>query len=272
MTSSSIHLLWDPPPIDTQNGIIRHYSVIIFAEGSFFKTEKASGTTLLLQDLHPFYSYHFTVCAVTVALGSCSTFDATTFSDGMRILFGGVHVHVNAFNQCYYCLAPSGSPVMIDIEAINSSSLRLTWEEPPAEQQNGVIISHSISVTVLETEERLSFTVAGTRFELHNLHPFYTYSATIAAATVNGTGPYSAVFSIQLPPDGELLCVGYNVQPAQAPSNVSFSALVRMGIWNETISSSMLSIKPCLEMRCNAIVLILCLLCSTFSSTEKHLY
>ena len=84
MTSSSIHLSWDPPPIDAQNGIIRHYSVITFAEGSFFKTKKASGTTLLLQDLHPFYSYHFTVCAVTVALGPCSTYDATTFSDGMR--------------------------------------------------------------------------------------------------------------------------------------------------------------------------------------------
>ena len=84
VTSSSIYLSWDPPPIDTQNGIIRHYSVIIFAEGSFFKTEKASGTILLVQDLHPFYSYHFTVCAMTVALGPCSTFDATTFSDGMR--------------------------------------------------------------------------------------------------------------------------------------------------------------------------------------------
>ena len=135
---------------------------------------------------------------------------------------------VNAFNQCYYSLVPSGSPVMIDIEAINSSSLRLTWEEPPAEEQNGVITSYSISVTILETEERLSFTVAGTRFELHNLHPFYMYSVTIAAATVNGTGPYSAVFSIQLPPDGELLFVGYNniLQSARAPSNVSFPIFI----------------------------------------------
>ena len=92
---------------------------------------------------------------------------------------------------------------MIDVEAINSSSLRLSWEEPPAEEQNGIVMRYSISVTVLETEERLGFMVAGTRFELYNLHPFYTYSITIAAATVNGTGPYSAVFTIQLPPDGE---------------------------------------------------------------------
>ena len=134
---------------------------------------------------------------------------------------------VNAFNQCYYSLVPSGSLVMINIEAINSSSLRLTWEEPPAEEQNGVITSYSISVTILETEERLSFMVVGTRYELHNLHTFYTYSVTIAAATVNGTGPYSAVFSIQLPPDGELLCVGYNsiLQSARA-SNVSFPIFV----------------------------------------------
>ena len=93
---------------------------------------------------------------------------------------------------------------MINIEAINSTSLRLSWEEPLAEEQNGVIISYTINVTVLETEERSSFTTAGTNFQLHNLHPFYTYSVTIAAATVNGTGPYSSVFTIQLPPDGEL--------------------------------------------------------------------
>ena len=83
VTSTSIHLSWNPPQPDRQNGVIRHYSVIIFAEGSYFKTEKVSGTTLLLQDLHPFYSYHFTVCAVTVALGPCSTFDAITSSDGI---------------------------------------------------------------------------------------------------------------------------------------------------------------------------------------------
>ena len=101
-------------------------------------------------------------------------------------------------------LVPSGSPVMIDIEAINSSSLRLSWDEPPAEEQNGIIVSYSINVTVLESEEQLSFITEGTRFELYNLHPFYTYSVTMAAATVNGTGPYSTVFTVQLPPDGEL--------------------------------------------------------------------
>ena len=70
--------------MDRQNGVIRHFSVIVFVEGSFLRTERASEPTLLLQDLHPSYSYHFTVCAVTVALGPCSTFDAMTFSDGMK--------------------------------------------------------------------------------------------------------------------------------------------------------------------------------------------
>jgi receptor-type tyrosine-protein phosphatase Q len=118
-----------------------------------------------------------------------------------------MEVHLILLSMLLF-IVPSGSPVMINIEAINSSSLRLSWVEPPAEEQNGIITSHSINVTILETEERLSFTAPGIRFELHDLHPFYTYSVTIAAATVNGTGPYSAVFSIQLPPDGESICVG----------------------------------------------------------------
>ena len=99
---------------------------------------------------------------------------------------------------------PTGSPVMIDIVAINASSLRLSWEEPLAEEQNGAITSYTINMTILETEDRLSYSTTGTSFELYDLHPFYTYSVTVAAATVNGTGPYSAVFTIQLPPDGEL--------------------------------------------------------------------
>lgn len=74
--------MWDPLPPNAQNGVIRYYSVIIFAEGRYYGTEQTLGTTLLLQDLHPFYSYHFTVCAVTIELGPCSTFDATTPSDG----------------------------------------------------------------------------------------------------------------------------------------------------------------------------------------------
>ena len=93
---------------------------------------------------------------------------------------------------------------MISIVAINASSLRLSWEEPQAEEQNGVITSYVINTTALEIGEQSSFTTAGTSIELYNLHPFYTYSVTMAAATVNGTGPYSAVFTIQLPPDGEL--------------------------------------------------------------------
>lgn len=109
---------------------------------------------------------------------------------------------------------------MIDIEVINSSSLRLSWDEPPDEEQNGIIVSYSINVTVLESEEQLSFIAEGTRLELYNLHPFYTYSVTMAAATVNGTGPYSAAFTVQLPPDGELQLA--TPQPTQAPSKVSF--------------------------------------------------
>lgn len=74
--------MWDLPPPETHNGVIRYYSVIIFAEGRYFETKQTLDSTLLLQDLHPFYSYHFTVCAVTVELGPCSTLDAATLSDG----------------------------------------------------------------------------------------------------------------------------------------------------------------------------------------------
>ena len=96
---------------------------------------------------------------------------------------------------------------MISIVAINASSLRLSWEEPLAEEQNGIIASYTVNSTELETGDRSSLTTAETSIDLQDLHPFFTYSVTIAAATVIGSGPYSSVFTVQLPPDGKLIVV-----------------------------------------------------------------
>lgn len=92
---------------------------------------------------------------------------------------------------------------MIDLVAINATTLRISWEEPLTEEQNGIITNYVIKMTTVETGEQSQFTQTRNTIELNNLHPYYTFTFIIAAATVNGTGPYSGAFSIQLPPDGE---------------------------------------------------------------------
>ena len=108
-------------------------------------------------------------------------------------------------------LVPSGSPNMINIIALNATALRMSWEEPPAGEQNGLITNYIINMTVVETGESWHFMTTETSIELQSLHPFYTYNFLMAAATVNGTGPYSSVFTIQMPPDGEYNCCMYGL-------------------------------------------------------------
>ena len=47
-------------------------------------------------------------------------------------------------------LVPSGSPNMINIIALNATALRMSWEEPLAGEQNGLITSYIITTTIVE--------------------------------------------------------------------------------------------------------------------------
>lgn len=74
LTAFSVHLEWIPPPSEYWNGIIRQYVLI--------RTELETGTNVVTRslpqaehtvgNLHPFYNYNFSVCAVTVLQGPCS--------------------------------------------------------------------------------------------------------------------------------------------------------------------------------------------------------
>lgn len=70
---TSIVLHWQPPPIDSQNGIIRNYEVSLVelvtnTTSSYITTE----TTITISLLHPYYVYEYRVAAVTVAIGPFS--------------------------------------------------------------------------------------------------------------------------------------------------------------------------------------------------------
>ena len=69
-TSTSVTLTWSAPPEERQNGVIRHYRITI----NELDTDKHSvvislHTSSVISDLHPFYTYNFGVCAVTVGVG-----------------------------------------------------------------------------------------------------------------------------------------------------------------------------------------------------------
>ena len=70
VTSTSVTLSWNPPETSHQNGVIRSYIVIAREEetGQSFSV-KSTNTELSIGNLHPFYTYHFAVAAVTISQG-----------------------------------------------------------------------------------------------------------------------------------------------------------------------------------------------------------
>ena len=86
-SSTSMLISWNPPPMLTQNGIIREYSVIVHnvmsgVDLTFFTLH----TQLNISVLRPYTTYSVKVAATTVAFGPfTNTFNITTLQDGMYI-------------------------------------------------------------------------------------------------------------------------------------------------------------------------------------------
>ena len=71
-TLTSVILSWSAPPEAQLNGIIRHYVVIIEETDTGKNTTQTSiNPQIVLSSLHPFYTYNFAVCAVTIDIGPC---------------------------------------------------------------------------------------------------------------------------------------------------------------------------------------------------------
>jgi hypothetical protein len=85
---------------------------------------------------------------------------------------------------------------------VTSRSVRVTWEPPLLEQQNGIIQHYLVMVMVQQTRASMSLNSSSTSLTIPDLHPAYIYSIEIAAVT-NSVGPYSTVISITTPDDGE---------------------------------------------------------------------
>lgn len=96
--------------------------------------------------------------------------------------------------MCSFSVAPSGPPQNVTGVAVSSSSIRLTWSAPPADQQNGAITSYHITITEIETGTILEYDTHGedVLMIVNDLHPFYYYHCEIAAFTV-GLGPVAYV-------------------------------------------------------------------------------
>lgn len=87
MSSISIFLFWNPPPVLGTHGIIQEYHINLTEEETGAQyVYTSSNTSLSVSMLHPYYTYQWSVAAATIEIGPyiASSNSITTHQDGIH--------------------------------------------------------------------------------------------------------------------------------------------------------------------------------------------
>ena len=107
-----------------------------------------------------------------------------------------------------YFVAPSSPPSDLTYGPVTSTGFVLSWNAPPPESHNGVIRHYIVSCTEDGTGavfQRLTANSATERL-VDSLHPFHSYTCSVAAVTVE-EGPFSFNVTVTTAQDGEFLAI-----------------------------------------------------------------
>ena len=97
------------------------------------------------------------------------------------------------------------APMNVMVDLITSSTVNISWDPPPPEHTNGVILYNVIHLTDLHNKLTQNITTSSNWVQVMDLHPYYSYSFQLAAVTVS-QGPFSDTQVFTTPEDGELVC------------------------------------------------------------------
>ncbi|MCJ8737399.1 hypothetical protein PDJAM_G00023460 [Pangasius djambal] len=168
-TSTSVSLSWDKPL--TGNGDIQNYRVY-YMEKSLGneKDIEVSGLSYTMSGLKKFTEYNFRVVAYNKHGPGVSTDDVAvrTYSD-----------------------VPSVAPQNMTVEVVNSKSIMVRWQPPPADAQNGEIIDYKIRYKKGTRKSEPLEIITGNQLSklIDGLQRGTEYSVRVSAITVNGSGP-----------------------------------------------------------------------------------
>ncbi|XP_064411068.1 receptor-type tyrosine-protein phosphatase delta isoform X4 [Latimeria chalumnae] len=182
-SSTTILVSWLPPPIEKQNGVIVKYSIKYIATDG----EKGSphqildippeDTQYLLEQLEKWTEYQVTVTAHTdVGPGPESTPVLIRTDEDV----------------------PSGPPRKVEVEAVNSTSIRVLWRSPVPSKQHGQIRGYQVHYVRMENGEARGqpmlkdiMLADAQEMIISGLLPETTYSVSVTAYTTKGDGARS---------------------------------------------------------------------------------
>ncbi|XP_031441327.1 receptor-type tyrosine-protein phosphatase delta isoform X1 [Clupea harengus] len=190
--STNILVSWQPPPTELQNGIITKYAVQYSAtEGEDTATRQISDippetTQYLLENLEKWTEYRVTVTA------------HTDVGPGPESLPQLIRTEEDV---------PSGPPRKVEVEPVNSTSIKVMWRSPVPNRQHGQIRGYQVHYVRMLNGEAMGQPIIkdiliddaqweyddSTEHEmvLIDLLAETTYSVTVAAYTTKGDGARS---------------------------------------------------------------------------------
>ncbi|XP_041474903.1 tyrosine-protein phosphatase Lar-like isoform X2 [Lytechinus variegatus] len=193
LSSTSIEVRWSPPPEEDQNGDITGYK-IVYRKMSLISTNdpemtvqvEADDRSYVLEDLSKYTLYDISVVACT-AIGDGPPSDSLSIRTAED--------------------APEGPPRKVRVRVFNSTTIKVQWQAPDPDLQNGEIRGYRIDYQTV-TEEGDPIGSPQVVFVnqpdlrvavLSDLLPKTFYSVEIAAFTVRGDGIRSTTEIQQTP-------------------------------------------------------------------------
>jgi len=100
---------------------------------------------------------------------------------------------------------PDGAPQNVKGQNTSSTSILVTWDEVPADQQNGIITGYAITYKSQTENDDGNVQVNGSvrQTELTSLKEYVNYNITVFASTVKGDGPASDLIVVRTDQDSK---------------------------------------------------------------------
>ena len=106
---------------------------------------------------------------------------------------------------CYLLTEPSAPPSNVIAHSESSTSIFVSWGQVPFSDQNGVIVSYTVSYIAFPSGSTQTKTVTAPRSQttLTGLHEYTNYSITVFASTSKGGGNASRPIFFMTDGDGK---------------------------------------------------------------------
>ncbi|XP_035824249.1 protein sidekick-2 isoform X2 [Aplysia californica] len=182
LTRTDIKITWTPPGNWTWNGYMVQDMVQYREEGAeAYREEEVNfnQNTFIKRGLTIGVKYEIRVRACnTVGCGPPSVLQVFRVGD----------------------IAPTAAPVRVTVTSLSSTDLEITWQPPPKDNINGVLIGYTVLYWSSPTdtcEERSpnSLLESGLSVLLEDLNPYTIYCSTVQAVNLAGTGPKSSLIA-----------------------------------------------------------------------------